>query len=165
LKILKDALKSWAKSKPNLLVHNKTLLVKKLDEIGDQMEFDWVSLEILEEEKKTFKSYQDILKTEEEHWRLKSRSLWLQVDDKNTKFFHRQTKARLWKNRVAKITSVNGEVLSDFNQIKLASFQHFEDLYKEDLNINLDSFKKMLDSIPSLIQLEDNDQLCKPISE
>jgi len=48
----------------------------------------------------------------------------------DTKFFHRQTEARLWKNKVSTITNGNGEEISDQKQIKEEAFRHFEKLYK-----------------------------------
>jgi hypothetical protein len=66
-------------------------------------------LRIIGRGKKTFQSLQKVLKSEEEQWRLKSISLWLQDGDRNTKFFHRQAKARIWRNKVSEITNENGE--------------------------------------------------------
>ncbi|MCY6488191.1 hypothetical protein, partial [Actinobacillus pleuropneumoniae] len=37
---------------------------------------------------------------EEEIWRIKSRSLWIQVGDKNTTFFRNKTKARRTRNHI-----------------------------------------------------------------
>jgi hypothetical protein len=50
---------------------------------------------LLLKEQQDFTKYQKILHEEEEKWRLKSRSLWLNSVDRNTKLFQRQTKARL----------------------------------------------------------------------
>jgi hypothetical protein len=147
-----------------MLSQSKSSLEEKLEQIREHLETEHPYPIILEEEIKAFKYYQETLKTKEEYWRLKSISLWLQVGDKNTKFFHRQTKAILWRNRVTEISNVDGEMISYFEQIKKATSQHFEGLYKENLNLSLDSFERMLEPIPSLLNSEDNEQLCKLIS-
>jgi hypothetical protein len=65
--------------------------------------------------------YLSSLKKEEEMWRLKSRSLWLQVGDKNTSSFTSRPKERQWRNRVEEITTQEGEVLSSIEDIKKAT--------------------------------------------
>ena len=51
------------------------------------MESETLDPTLLMEEQRNFAEYQKNLKKEEGTWRLKSRSLWLQARDKNTKFF------------------------------------------------------------------------------
>jgi hypothetical protein len=62
---------------------------KQLEVIQESIEKDEVSPTILQEEQIMYQKYLRSLKKEEELWRLKSRSLWLQADDKNTFFFHK----------------------------------------------------------------------------
>ena len=45
------------------------------------------------------------MKAEEADWRLISHSIWLKEGDRNTKLFHRQAKARIWKNRISELKS------------------------------------------------------------
>jgi len=125
--------------------------MQKMEEVWGGMETFQVTSDLLEEGKKTFQSLQKVLKSEEEHWRLTSKSLWLQDGDRNSKFFHRQAKARIWRNKVSKITNENGVEVSDFYQIKEFVVGHFEKLYKKDNNVDLDSFENMLNAIPTLI--------------
>ena len=49
---------------------------------------------------KTFHSFRQV----EEYLRLKSRSLWLLVSDKNSAFFHRQCRASLTRNHISEIS-------------------------------------------------------------
>lgn len=64
--------------------------------------------------------YIQILRSEEEFWKLKSRIQWLQEGDKNTSFFHRSTINRHRKNRIIGLKfdnnswSFNQEAISDF---------------------------------------------------
>ena len=47
-------------------------------------------------------------KKEEEEWILKSWSLWLNVEDKNTKFVHNQYKERMRKNIIKELDNERG---------------------------------------------------------
>jgi hypothetical protein len=64
-------------------------------------------------------------------WHLKSCSLWLQSRDMNTSFFHHQSKARVWKNKVVEIKTTKGKLISSFEEIKKVAFKHFGELYSE----------------------------------
>jgi hypothetical protein len=64
-------------------------------------------------------------------WRLKSRSLWLKEGDRNTSYFHKKERVRLWRNNVKEINTANGETLNTFDKIKEANFLHFKELYNE----------------------------------
>jgi hypothetical protein len=55
-----------------------------------------------------------VLRQEEEHWQLKSRSLYLESGDHNSIFFRRQAKARVHKNNVREIIMEKGKKLSNF---------------------------------------------------
>jgi hypothetical protein len=54
-------------------------------------------------ENEAHREYIHALLEEESMWRLNSITLWLQVGDKNTAFFHRQAKAREWINQITEI--------------------------------------------------------------
>ena len=94
---------------------------------------------LLLKEQHDFIEYQKILHLEEETWRLKSRSLWLKSGDRNTRFFHRQTKARLWRNKVKEITKEYGTKINDFRQIQEEAKIHFEHLLTEEDVANLNT--------------------------
>ena len=48
---------------------------------------------------------------EEEHLKLKLRSLWLKVGDKNSSFFHRQCRAGLSQNHISEISDDEGVII------------------------------------------------------
>jgi hypothetical protein len=105
------------------------------------------------------------LKDEETLWRMKSRSLWLKVGDKNTSFFHKQEKARQWRNRVEEIKSQSGELISSFEEIKKETSTHFGNLYAKDGEDNQEKSEQFIAHIPSLVSEEDNMELNKVVSE
>ena len=82
----------------------KNRKIKEMEENILVMEEGPTTNSLILKEKQDFIEYQKILHEEEETWRLKSQSLWLNSGDINTRFFQRQTKARLWRNKVKEIT-------------------------------------------------------------
>lgn len=57
------------------------------------------------------------LSEEEEFWKQKAGTKWLQDGDKNTKFFHSYVKGRRRKLHIGEIISSQGETLSEENTI------------------------------------------------
>jgi hypothetical protein len=53
--------------------------------------------------------------------RLKSKSLWLRLGDKNTTFFHNQAKSHRQCNNVKSINQENGKKIENFEEIKEAT--------------------------------------------
>ena len=103
------------------------------------------------------------LRREEEYWRIKSRSTWLQAGDKNTSFFHKQ--AECWKNHntIREIHS-QGQTFNNFDEIKQAAHSFFKNLYTEEMEIppRLDHYS--LSIVPKLVNEEDNRMMTTPIT-
>ena len=100
---------------------------------------------------------------EEECLRLKSRSLWLQLDDKNTAFFHRQCKACLSRNHISKIYSSEGEIIKcRHTQLQQDVKIHFQNLFQEDNIFDEEVNAKILSNIPTLVSSKINVGLGKP---
>jgi hypothetical protein len=78
-------------------------LNEKLQEIRLTLEIQPISPSLMMEEQTTFQKNQQIMKLQEPDQRLKSHSILLNAEDRNTKFFHRQAKARLWRNLIPEI--------------------------------------------------------------
>lgn len=73
---------------------------------------------------------------EEEKWRLKSQSVWLKTEDKNTKFFHKQTKSREIRNTIKEISSAKGQILKSFKEIEQEVHSHYQSHFTEEGIIN-----------------------------
>jgi hypothetical protein len=142
LKRVKMTLKHWVKSPKEKEQEEKNRKIKEMDENILAMEDRPTTHSLLLKEQQDFIDYQKILHEEEETWRLKSRSLSLNSGDRNMRFFQRQTKARLWNNKVKDITKEYGTKIDDFHQIQAEAKLHFECLLTEegiaDLNIQED---------------------------
>jgi hypothetical protein len=130
-----------------------------MEETQIHMESSPITSVVLDEEKKNFMEFQKVLREEEEIWRLKSRSLWLQAGDKNTKFFHRQAKVRLWKNKISKIKVEYGSSIKGHYQVKIVAKEHFEKLYQEYGKRNIEAQENLVQNIPQVINEKDNEVL------
>ncbi|KAF8118563.1 hypothetical protein N665_0004s0044 [Sinapis alba] len=65
---------------------------------------------------------------EEEYWRNKSRVLWLQAGDRNTRFFHAKTKQRRSYNRIIQLQDDQGNIYTKAKDIQTHSIDYFQSL-------------------------------------
>jgi hypothetical protein len=86
-------LKNWVKNTKEKDQEEKSRKIKEIDDNRLAMEEGPTTNSLILKEQQDLIDYQKILHEEEETWRLKSRSLWLNLGDRNMKFFQRQTKA------------------------------------------------------------------------
>jgi hypothetical protein len=85
--------------------------------------------------------------------------------DKNTSFFHRQTKSRHWTDQISEIKTQTGEIIKEFDQIKKKTSNHFLKLYTSDRRSEEVSTNSLLSHIPRKIYEEDNHKLNHKIEE
>ena len=116
---------------------------------GIQSENFWEDLKNLEVE------YRAYLLKEEAEWRLKSRAVWLNAGDKNTKFFHKYASGRRREKSIWEI-EVGGKTLCKNSEIKTAAVNFFGTLYSK---IDMEVFVEHLEMIveyPVMFNDEDN---------
>lgn len=99
---------------------------------------------------------------EEEYWRTKSRILWLQAGDKNTKYFHAKTKQRRSYNRILHIQDEAGKHYSTVKDIHSHILTYFRDLYTRKRNI-IDA--QLMNGIPLTVTEDINKSLTSPVTE
>ena len=99
---------------------------------------------------------------EEEFWRMKSRVLWLQAGDRNTKFFHAKAKQRRNYNRISYIQDEKGKIITKAKDI----FKHIESYFKS-LYTTTGSILNthLMEGIPCSVTDEMNAKLTQPIME
>jgi hypothetical protein len=140
--------------------------IEQLRKIQQQMESKTVTETLMNQEKEAQQHLQHTLRREEEHWRLKSRSLWIKEGDSNTSFFHKQAQSRRKKNTVTSITSSTGQQIDSFEQVKAEAYRHFNNLYQQPIEeaTNTEAIG-MLANIPEIVSEPENNQLVQEISE
>ena len=95
IKLTKPALKRWIKKHNNTPTSQLKETVQLLEYLQLELENKEISIaEIEKEQISQINSYRSF-RLEEEHMRLKSRSLWFKVGDRNTPYFHRKYRAFL----------------------------------------------------------------------
>eukprot|EP00253_Pinus_taeda_P022852 PITA_22852 len=165
LKATKFALKEWIrKPAPNPSSQRKEI-VQTLEALQFEMESREITTSLLDKEVKIQCSLFRSFRAEEEHWRIKSRSLWLKAGDRNTTFFHRQYRERLSKNHISEITTIEGKICKGFSEIKEATISHFKSLYTAGDQGSEEDIADLLSNIPLLVSPEDNSTLTQPITE
>ena len=138
----------------------KNMLMADLRELD--LEEESRPLSAVEKSKKetTIVELDKLILMEEISWRQKSRALWLQERDKNSKFFHRLANSHRIANSIAKL-SIDGNMSYNQNDIKdhIASF--YEHLCTEN-----DYSRPLLDGLQfSAISDEDAIWLERPFDE
>ena len=102
---------------------------------------------------------------EEEFLRIKSHQLWLQAGDKNTNYFHKQTKIILSFNFINELKDINSQIISKQDNIKKLAMHHFNQLYSDIGETDPLSQVDLLSIIHPSIFEEENKVLEKPITE
>lgn len=67
---------------------------------------------------------------EEVFWKMKSRNNWMQLGDRNTKFFYATTKQRIARNRIMAIEDESGYISRGDEEIGVAAVHYFTHLFK-----------------------------------
>jgi hypothetical protein len=129
--MVKHALKRWSKLSFVYPSIGKMNIKSKLEELQKDSENHEITYQLQKDELNLQCSYQNVLRWEKDFWCLKSRSLWLKVGDKNTKFFHNQAKFKKMRNNVSKITLEDGTIVTEFAEIKTTTSTHFVKLYTQ----------------------------------
>ena len=165
MKQTKIALKNWfivPLSSPSLSRKDN---VDKLAKIQIGMENCDISLSQIALEREAQYLTSQAFRVEEEHLRLKSRSIWLKAGDRNSAFFHRQCRARLSRNHISEITNDDGVVIKGKDHLKQAAYSHFQKLFQDDGIYDEEVSKEFLNNVPSLVSNEENIYLMRPFLE
>jgi hypothetical protein len=165
LKLTKEAIKQWVKTSTHSMNSDVKGYQKKMEEIQLKIDNQEVQIDLLQQEQSTYQSYLKSLKDEETMWRLKSRSLWLKDGDKNTSFFHKQARARQWRNRVEEIKTPSGGTTSSFEEIKIWPRLISTSYMQRIVTWMKDLCEQFISQIPMKISEEDNQYLNKLVTE
>ncbi|GKC53876.1 RNA-directed DNA polymerase, eukaryota, reverse transcriptase zinc-binding domain protein, partial [Tanacetum coccineum] len=107
LKMLKKPLRKLNFEQGNLFDNVKRLKTE-LAAVQSSMTADPHNNSLREEELRVLKAYRAALKEEELFLRQKAKVEWLEVGDRNSKYFHNVVKGRRNRNRISYIEDLNG---------------------------------------------------------
>lgn len=108
--------------------------------------------------------YLKSLADEEQFWKQKARTKWLQEGDRNTSFFHASVLERRNQLRLTRIKNDTGQWLEDADAIKQHATFFFQALFTDNAIPDEDSVTKLLDSVPQLVSDSSNQTLLSPVT-
>ena len=102
-----------------------------------------------------------ILDQREIFWRQRSKQLWLQSGDKNTKYFHASCNSRRRSNHIQKLKDDNGVWLNWQSGLQHYILSHYQNLFTAS---NTDA-SRVLECIPQSINQIQNSELVKEVTD
>lgn len=101
---------------------------------------------------------------QEETWRLRSREIWLQAGDGNTKFFHKYANGSKANNNIWHMHTEHGLIAKTYNQLARMGNTHFKQLYKAPLGTSLADIIRILGHYPRFVEPDLKLDLIKPVT-
>ncbi|XP_059067365.1 uncharacterized protein LOC131858218 [Cryptomeria japonica] len=164
LRNVKDNIKKWNKDVFRDLFAAKTKTELKLKEMHDKIQMSRYNEVSISEENEVLVKYHKIIIREEEFWKQRSRSLWLKVGDKNTRFFHMTAMKYKAANRISMLKIGETEMRKD-DEIKKEARNFFTSLLLANSGLDGQSQSAILENIPSNISEDQNKALVAIPSE
>ena len=106
-----------------------------------------------------------ILQLREQSWRLKSRAIWLQAGDENSKFFQNYAKGRKNTNTIWEMKKANGDIALSFEDLATEGVNYFKHLFKAPGEATIAEVIRVAQVFPWFIEEEDNEFLMAPITK
>ncbi|XP_070054291.1 uncharacterized protein [Nicotiana tomentosiformis] len=130
LKLLKEDMKKWNKEVFGNLEDRKTRALSKMEVLDQGGLLSQNSGQMEAERCAILSELEAIAKAKEISWRQKSRCLWIEHGDRNTKFFHKQANTHKRYNSIDKIV-IEGELSEDDELIKKHIVGFYNSLFRE----------------------------------
>jgi len=155
---------SWKKEKRKNMQVEYSDLEHKLTKVVKIFPSQIFPSDVKEEIIALEKTKDEILKVEEELWRLKSRFVWLKIEDRNTKCFQKFAKNRKNYNNIWDVLDSEGNIQHTQNRIKVASLNFYSSLYKAKVNEDTLTHLNVLKEVPRFFTYEEINQFGKEVS-
>eukprot|EP00253_Pinus_taeda_P026957 PITA_26957 len=105
-----------------------------------------------------------VLKDREASWRLRSRAIWLQEGDENTKFFHRFANGRKAINTIWELQNDQGQQVHTLGEIAALATSHFKNTYEAPREATLLEIMRVVENFPRFVDVEDEGELTKEVT-
>jgi ribonuclease HI/exonuclease III len=167
LKHMKTQIKKWNKFVFKNVFSEKEVVKKKLYQINNHVIHHGLDSDTFLQQKHLQEEWEELCSREEAFWRQKSRELWLQEGDKNTKFFHATAKQNQASRAIFSIKdSDSGNLITTFEGIQQEGVKFFKNLLdpQEADVLSHQHQEELLNNIPTLVTAQDNCMLMAPFT-
>jgi len=106
----------------------------------------------------------EILRGQEELWRLRSKAIWLSSGDSNSKFFHRVASNNRSRKHIWEISDDSGSIFTEQEAIKAETFHHFKNFYKAGDVLNTIEQFQLVDLYPWMVSYDESNSLLNPMT-
>ncbi|KAF7148704.1 hypothetical protein RHSIM_Rhsim03G0167500 [Rhododendron simsii] len=160
LRKCKEELKDWSRQKFGNLRIRIATTKEKLLEVQKRLEYGF-NTDIMALEKSLIKQLEDLWQKDAMYWHQRSRIKWLQMGDKNSRFFHLSTIQRRQRNQIMRLKDRDGVWRKGNKEIAGLVKLHFKELYQ---GPPARDFAEVISLVDSVVSTECNANLVKEIS-
>ncbi|XP_057819150.2 uncharacterized protein LOC131032212 [Cryptomeria japonica] len=126
MKYLKNKIKMWNVVSFKNNFAKKIRVEEELDRINNMVIEKGMTNEEFYAENSLKAELVEILLREEMFWQDKSRELWIDAGDSNSKFFHASLKAKRNKNRINQLMDDSGKMVGKAEELEYIAVKYFE---------------------------------------
>ncbi|XP_057857064.2 uncharacterized protein LOC131066335 [Cryptomeria japonica] len=165
MKYLKNKIKMWNVVSFKNIFAEKIREEEELDRINNMVIKKGMTNEEFYAEKSLKAELAEILLREEMFWWDKSRELWIDAGDSNSKFFHASLKAKRNKKKINPLMDDSGKMVGKAEELDYIAIKYFEKILGSLVEARDESVGYLLDIIDKYILEEDNTLLLSPITK
>ncbi|KAF7151544.1 hypothetical protein RHSIM_Rhsim02G0152800 [Rhododendron simsii] len=129
LRACKEKLKEWSRKKFGDLRLKIAVTKDRMLDVQKQLEMGF-NQQLVSEEKSLARDLEDLWQKDAMYWHQRSRIKWLQMGDKNSRFFHLSTIQWRQRNQIMWLKDKGGNWKSEPKEIAEIIKLHFQDLYE-----------------------------------
>ncbi|KAH7848430.1 hypothetical protein Vadar_002675 [Vaccinium darrowii] len=158
LRECKDKLKKWHRANFADLRLQISVVKDQLLEVQKQQD-QGSNPELVAFERVLSRKLEDLWQKDAMFWHQRSRIKWLQMGDKNSRFFHLSTIQRRQRNQIVKLKDKDGVWTSEPKEIAATVKEHFESLFSPPPTRDFDDTLSLIEPV---ITPEINSSLIRP---
>ncbi|XP_057855277.2 uncharacterized protein LOC131064959 [Cryptomeria japonica] len=165
MKYLRNKIKIWNVETFKNIFSEKIRVEVELDRLNNLVIEKGMSNEEFNTKNSLKVGLVEIILREEMFWQDKSRELWIETGDSNSKFFHASLKAKRNKNIINHLMDDSGRLVGKAEELECIVVKYFEKILGSAVGQNDESVGYLLDIIDKKISEEDNAILMSPITK
>lgn len=134
LKYLKSQIRIWNQHVFKNVFSQKSAVKQQLEDVYNHIIQNGMNEDTYVSQKNLQRDWDELCAREETYWRQKSRELWLQDGDRNTKKIHVSAKQKRVNNSIFQIKdAISGDLITNENLIRNEGVKFFKNLLAPDI--------------------------------